>query len=609
MFKEKIAIFAKNIRFLSMKKKDLYRLNIYVDVECQVYCDFSLKGTASHNTVFKLYFKHGSSHILDFRVDEISQFVHEYITRTDAKVDTIRVQLARVLYKKENVFMPYSIGSPKYLFIDTETTGLPKYYEYEEGDEPSYSNLKYWPHVVQVAFVIYDCNWNRISENSYIVYPDNYSIPKSSTRIHRISNEEAMKKGVRREELFSYLHNLLSKVEYIIGHNVRFDINVLKCEIMRIKEIGKVAFKTKDFKIIDTMEIGARVCRVPSLLFNGYKYPSLDELYKTLFLKDIKKQHNALADVRATVDCFNKMYDLSLLDFDIKGGSGNKFIKAKWLDTEGFSNFQVTYKKYEKDDGTYEYKLVLAYTNKEGSRRCRRISNDSELTEGDIIDEETIEVLTFMDSEEKTHRVDADILDEEESGWELVSSEKLAGIEDVEMIFIVNKIYIRPNGHEVSRKSMCFKMNDGSKRFIPLCKDSCLDIADTVDIDSVFLYKYDKNGHTRYGVDGDFKESNLGYKDRCYIDISSFENINKIKEAYVDSETRYSHYYGLQTSYKQLLIRIEFEDDEFITYDLDSDSELEIIDDVEPQSIIIFTFEKDGKEIETADASKLEYDD
>ena len=585
----------------------LYLLSIYVDLECQVYCDFSLKGTASPNKVFKVYLKPDSSIILDFRIDGKSQLIHEYKTNAKGGKGTIKVQLARVLYKKDDDYIPYTFGSPKYLFIDTETTGLP---EKEEDYEPSYLDFKYWPYIVQVGYVVFDAKWNKISENSYIVSPDNYSIPMSSTRIHKITHEEAKRMGVKREDVFNYLNDLLSKVEYIIGHNVNFDINVLKCEIMRIKLKdklkGEVSFENKDYTIIDTMKLGANVCRVPTLLSNRYKYPSLGELYKTLFSKDIKNQHNALADITATVDCFNKMSAMSIIDIDNRCESEQKFIEAVWLDTEDLSSFSVKYKEYELDNGRIEKKLVLAYTNEEGQRKCRRISDDSELTAGDIVDEDTIEILKFVDSGKKIYRLDADILDEEQSGWELVSSKKLAGIENVDYIYVVNKSFFRPNGHEVIRKSMCFVMDDGLKRFIPLCKDSSLDIADTVDIESVFLYKYTKNEHIRYGVDGDFLESDLGHENRTYIDISSFDNIINIEEAYVDTEIRYYHFHGLQRSYEQLVIHIVIEDDDDITYDLDSNSDLDDGDDVDPQSIIIFTYKENGNTYEKADASKLE---
>lgn len=591
-----------------MRLKDvLYLLSIYVDVECQVYCDFSLKGTASPNKVFKMFLIPDLSCILDFRIDGKSHLIHEYKTGVEGGEGTIKVQLARVLYKKDDNYIPYTFGSPKYLFIDTETTGLP---EEEENYEPSYLDFNYWPYIVQVGYVAFDCKWNKISENSYIVSPDNYNIPLSSTRIHKITHEDAKKKGVKREDVFNYLNDLLSKVDYIIGHNVKFDINVLKCEIMRIKRKGKlkgeVSFKNKDYKVIDTMELGANVCRVPTLLFSGYKYPTLGELYKALYSKEIENLHNALADVRATVDCFNKLSALSIISVGNSNESNPAFIESEWLDTNGLSNFRIISKEYELDDGTFENRLACTFTNEEGRKKWGWVSNDSELTEGDIIDENTIEVLTFQDSGNEIYRLDADILDEEQGGWELVSSKKLKGIEDVDHIYVVNKRYLRPNGHEVTRKSMCFVMDDGLKRFIPLCKDSNLDIADTVDIESVRLYKYTKDGHSRYGVDGDIEKSNLGYAYRNYIDISSFEKIKLIDSAYVDSETRYSYFHRLKTDYEQLVIRIKLEDDEVINYDLDSNSNLEIFDDVDPQSIIIFTYKENGNTYEKADASKLE---
>ena len=58
-------------------------------------------------------------------------------------------------------------------------------------------------------------------------------------------------------------------------------------------------------KIIDTMKLGADICKIPSTIKDEkYKWPTLDELYKKLFGKSFQGQHNALNDVNATVECY-----------------------------------------------------------------------------------------------------------------------------------------------------------------------------------------------------------------------------------------------------------------------------------------------------------------
>ena len=200
-------------------------------------------------------------------------------------------------------------GRKKILFIDVETTGLPL------SQKLPYTETNNWPHLVQ-AGIIFECggfqdgfisyNWPNLL--NIIVAPNNYIIPLESTKIHGISNDYAIKYGYDRNDILPYLDLLLYHADIIIGHNIEFDLNVLKCEIFRIK--GKNSrFIQKKHHIIDTMKIGASICKIPISPFsNDYKWPSLDELYYTLFNKSITKRHNAMADVHATYECAEELF-------------------------------------------------------------------------------------------------------------------------------------------------------------------------------------------------------------------------------------------------------------------------------------------------------------
>lgn len=125
------------------------------------------------------------------------------------------------------------------LFIDTETTGLPL------NNNLPYTDLKNWPYLVQVALIIEDDNYGILAKRNIILKPDGYTIPESATKIHGISNEIAVKNGEDRDKVISFLDLALYKSDIIIGHNVSFDLNVIKSEIIRIKGIENALFKKK----------------------------------------------------------------------------------------------------------------------------------------------------------------------------------------------------------------------------------------------------------------------------------------------------------------------------------------------------------------------------
>ena len=192
------------------------------------------------------------------------------------------------------------------LFIDTETTGLPL------NDNLPYTDLKNWSYLVQVALIIEDDNYGILAKRNIILKPDGYTIPESATKIHGISNEIAVKNGEDRDKVISFLDLALYKSDIIIGHNVSFDLNVIKSEIIRIKGIENALFKKKKHIVIDTMKMGRNICKIPNLSFHTRlslpnKYPKLDELYYKLFNKHFNNQHDAMADVQAAYDCYYEL--------------------------------------------------------------------------------------------------------------------------------------------------------------------------------------------------------------------------------------------------------------------------------------------------------------
>lgn len=192
------------------------------------------------------------------------------------------------------------------LFIDTETTGLPL------NDNLPYTDLKNWPYLVQVALIIEDDNYGILAKRNIILKPDGYTIPESATKIHGISNERAVKNGEDRNKVISFLDLALYKSDIIIGHNVSFDLNVIKSEIIRIKGIENALFEKKKHIVIDTMKMGRNICKIPNLSFHTRlslpnKYPKLDELYYKLFNKHFNNQHDAMADVQAAYDCYYEL--------------------------------------------------------------------------------------------------------------------------------------------------------------------------------------------------------------------------------------------------------------------------------------------------------------
>lgn len=179
-----------------------------------------------------------------------------------------------------------------YLFFDTETTGLPKNWKAPLED------LDNWPRIVQMAWLIYDHEGNKKSCKNYIIAPSGFTIPKEASAIHGISTKKAIMEGVSLIHVLEDYRRDLASCDYIIAHNLNYDINVLGAEYLRAENSNPLSEKTG----ICTMLKSIDFCAIQGPY--GYKWPKLSELHIKLFGKDFEDAHDALADINATANCF-----------------------------------------------------------------------------------------------------------------------------------------------------------------------------------------------------------------------------------------------------------------------------------------------------------------
>ena len=211
------------------------------------------------------------------------------------------------------------------LVFDTETTGLPK----TQIIGPS--TLHLWPHVVQFSYIIFDTDSNKIVKikDSIIKVPDGFTISEETAKIHGITTEISLTQGVSLqpviEEFFADLYN----VDHIVGHNISFDLNMVKAELHRlilecfnVDEVTKfheyITFLNMSNKFYCTMQETIELCAIELKDKFGRpykKFPKLVELYQKMFGVTPRGLHNSLIDVIVCLRCFIKLkYDVDIVN-------------------------------------------------------------------------------------------------------------------------------------------------------------------------------------------------------------------------------------------------------------------------------------------------------
>jgi DNA polymerase-3 subunit alpha len=181
-----------------------------------------------------------------------------------------------------------------YLVFDTETTGLPRNFNAPITD------VENWPRVVQLAWQIHDADGVLVEQKDFLIKPVGFNIPIKAEEIHGISTALADLAGEELSDVLFLFRKAIEKVDFVVGHNVNFDINVMGCEYVRNQEETPFTIP-----VLDTCtEKTATLCQLPGGRGGKFKLPTLSELYRFLFNESFSEAHNATADVEATTRCF-----------------------------------------------------------------------------------------------------------------------------------------------------------------------------------------------------------------------------------------------------------------------------------------------------------------
>jgi DNA polymerase III epsilon subunit-like protein len=193
----------------------------------------------------------------------------------------------------------------KYLFFDTETTGLPKNYNAPVKDVDN------WPRLVQLAWILTSASGEVEERFNCIIRPDGWVISEQAAAIHGITQAVAEMSGVPiAGALKRFARLLYDKGCTVVAHNIYFDYKVVGAEFERLG--WPVSFG--GVPMICTMEASTNFCQLPNNNgYSSYKWPKLQELHRKLFAMDFTEAHNAAADIDATRRCFFELVKLKVI--------------------------------------------------------------------------------------------------------------------------------------------------------------------------------------------------------------------------------------------------------------------------------------------------------
>lgn len=181
----------------------------------------------------------------------------------------------------------------KYMIVlDEETTGLLA---------PDPADIFHQPHVTEIYCAKVNYKTLEVVDEFHSLLKPPVPIPDEIVKHTGITNE--MVAGEPQFiEIYEDLCGFFLGVEVALGHNVNFDMDVLRHELRRI---GREFYFPWPMLREDTIEIGYSI---------ENRRLSLQKMHNYLFGKDFEGWHRAKSDVLATLKCYKELRERGYTD-------------------------------------------------------------------------------------------------------------------------------------------------------------------------------------------------------------------------------------------------------------------------------------------------------
>ena len=169
--------------------------------------------------------------------------------------------------------------------IDTETTGLDKTKD----------------RIIQIALIKFSTKTREIIDQKswYIIPSGEWTINPGAEEIHHISRETILQEGVSLQSIKNDIISFCKGCDFLTYNGNSFDWNFIQREFEREDSSIDFMKEFSDSVLYDSFQI--------EKTHNSHK---LSDVYKRLTGKDMEDAHDALGDVKATVEVFLKQLDI-----------------------------------------------------------------------------------------------------------------------------------------------------------------------------------------------------------------------------------------------------------------------------------------------------------
>ena len=187
------------------------------------------------------------------------------------------------------------------LFYDLETTGFPKYIDYNIYYPPEQLDKYDTSRIIEIGLVLVNKKGVIVEKYNAIIKPNNFTkLEPIITKLTGLTDQDILK-GKDLKDVIEEIKPFFKRVSTINAYNIKFDYNVLLSEMYRIhdKEMIQILI---DAKQECTFDLSKQI-----LYIGSYK---MEQVYKELFKVDPKQDHRAINDAILCKEVYYKLKEV-----------------------------------------------------------------------------------------------------------------------------------------------------------------------------------------------------------------------------------------------------------------------------------------------------------
>ena len=206
----------------------------------------------------------------------------------------------------------------KLLFFDTETTSV------RPGN------------ICQLSYITVDTSTKpqqTIGKNFFFTV-DN--MDPAAEQVHGFSLEKLyeLSEGLEfLEQLQEFMSDFFD-ADFVIGHNVQFDVKFLKHEIDSLYNDGMIDTTWQPKRTFCTMAFYKDICKIPSVHSNGIKNPKLSEVISFLNITDEQIANKANELFQGSGNYHDARFDTAAVYLMVIEGMKKKYIKPGFFSNQ-----------------------------------------------------------------------------------------------------------------------------------------------------------------------------------------------------------------------------------------------------------------------------------